>query len=268
MIGDVVGDPGLQALEHRLPRLIRENSADFVVVNGENAAGGFGLTAPVLERIFAAGADVVSGGNHIFEQREFWPVLDNEKRILRPLNYPNPSTYKESAWNECPGRGWVNIEKPSPWGPVNWLAINLQGREFMTPIDCPFRTFDSLKASLDQAVILVDFHAESSREKEAMAYYLDGRVTALAGTHTHVQTADERLLPNGSAYISDLGMCGTQDGVIGMDTKICLDRARKQVLYRMEVAAAKDDNTAIQGIIVEINFETRKALSIRRFTQS
>ena len=256
MIGDVVGEPGLEVLERRLPQLIRENSADFVVVNGENAAGGFGLTAPALERILAAGADVVSGGNHIFEQREFWPVLDSEKRVLRPMNYPG---------NESAGRGWVELEKTCSDGrSVNWTVVNIQGREFMTPLDCPFMAFNSLKVSLEKAIILVDFHAESSREKEALAYYLDGKVTVLAGTHTHVQTADERLLPNGSAYITDLGMTGVLDGVIGMDAKICQDRARSQVLYRMEVSPG--GKSAVQGIIVEIDGESRKALSIQRFS--
>jgi metallophosphoesterase (TIGR00282 family) len=257
MIGDVVGDPGMEALERRLPVLIRENSADFVVVNGENAAGGFGLSSELLKRIIAAGADLVTSGNHIWEKREFWPALDGEERVLRPMNYPEGS----------PGKGWAKLEKLSPWGPVAWLTVNLQGREFMKAIDCPFRAFDALEAAAgaEKPVILVDFHAESSREKEALAYYLDGRASLIAGTHTHVQTADERLLPKGSAYITDLGMTGTLDGIIGMDTKICLDRARNQVLYRMEVAGASSEGkTAVQGIIAEIDAESRKAVAIRR----
>ena len=259
MIGDVVGEPGLKVLENRLPGLKKEYSADFITVNGENAAGGFGLTAPLLERILAAGANAVTGGNHIWEQRDFWPTLNTEKRVLRPMNYPEGS----------PGLGWVKQEMPCPWGgePVSWLTVNLQGREFMNPIDCPFRTFDSLEFSPGNTVILVDFHAESSREKEALAYYLDGRVSVFAGTHTHVQTADERILPKGTAYITDLGMTGFLDGVIGMDTKICVDRARNQVLYRMEVAATDTESkTAVQGIVVEIDGETGKAVSIKRIS--
>ena len=266
-----MGESGLEVLERRLPQLIRDYSADFVIVNGENAAEGFGLTAPLLERIFASGADVVSSGNHIWEKREFWPVLDSQKRLLRPLNYNT----------ECPGIGWTLLEKPSPWGgqPVNWLAVNLQGREHMTPIDCPFRSFDLLEAELKSKhstknpVILVDFHAESSREKEALAYYLDGRVSVIAGTHTHVQTADERILPRGTAYITDLGMTGPLDGVIGMKPSICLERARTQVLHRMEVAAPAeadginaDCRTAVQGIIAEIDAENLKALSVKRLS--
>jgi len=257
MIGDIVGDPGMEVLERRLPALIKENSADFVVVNGENAAAGFGLTADLLKRIIDAGADVVTSGNHIWEKREFWPTLDSEERVLRPMNYPEGSA----------GKGWVKLEKSSPLGPVVWLVVNLQGREFMKAIDCPFKAFDALEGATgaEKPVILVDFHAESSREKEALAYYLDGRVSLIVGTHTHVQTADERLLPKGSAYITDLGMTGTLDGIIGMDTKICLDRARNQVLYRMVVAGASSEGkTAVQGVIAEIDAESGKAVSIRR----
>jgi calcineurin-like phosphoesterase len=181
------------------------------------------------------------------------------------MNYPEGS----------PGKGWVKLEKPSPWGHVTWLTVNLQGREFMKAIDCPFKAFDTLESDALEAtagtsgaekpVILVDFHAESTREKEALAYYLDGRASLIAGTHTHIQTADERLLPKGSAYITDLGMTGTLDGIIGMDTKICLDRARNQVLYRMVVAGASSEgNTAVQGIVAEIDAESRKAVAIRR----
>jgi len=260
MIGDVVGDPGMEVLERRLPVLIKENSADFVVVNGENAAGGFGLSSDLFKRIIAAGADIVTSGNHIWEKRDFWPTLDSEQRVLRPMNYTQGS----------PGKGWGKLEKPSPWGPIAWLTVNLQGREFMKAIDCPFKAFDNLEATAkttgaEKPLILVDFHAESTREKEALAYYLDGRVSLIVGTHTHVQTADERLLPKGSAYITDLGMTGTLDGIIGMDTKICLDRARNQVLYRMEVAGASSEGkTAVQGIIAEIDAESRKAVSIKR----
>jgi 2',3'-cyclic-nucleotide 2'-phosphodiesterase len=265
MIGDVVGDPGMEALERRLPALIRENSADFVVVNGENAAGGFGLTADLLKRIIAAGADLVTSGNHIWEKREFWPALESEERVLRPFNYPEGSFGLKTA-----GKGWVKLDKPSPWGSIAWLTVNLQGRDFMKPIDCPFKAFDNLEAleaaaGAEKPVILVDFHAESTREKESLAYYLDGRASLIVGTHTHIQTADERLLPKGSAYITDLGMTGTIDGIIGMDTKICLDRARNQVLYRMEVAGASSGGkTAVQGIVAEIDAESRKAVSIRR----
>jgi metallophosphoesterase (TIGR00282 family) len=256
MIGDVVGDPGLAALEERLPGLIRENEADFVVVNGENAADGFGMTRETLDRILAAGADVVTTGNHVWEKRDFWPVLAEERRVLRPANYPG----------EVPGAGFVTIQK----GGADWLVLNLQGREYMTPIDCPFKSFDKAlgpAASAEKGtIVLVDFHAESAREKEALAYYLDGRVSLLAGTHTHVQTADERILPRGTGYITDLGMTGVNNSIIGMDPKICLDRARSQVLYRMECAKPGPDGAGcvIQGVIAEIGRDTGQAVSIKR----
>ncbi|GHV51953.1 2',3'-cyclic-nucleotide 2'-phosphodiesterase [Spirochaetia bacterium] len=249
-----MGDPGLAILEQRLPGLVREHGADFVVVNGENAADGFGLTKETLARILAAGADVVTSGNHVWEKRDFWPVLAEERRVLRPANYPG----------EAPGTGWVSIPKAE----VTWLVLNLQGREYMTSIDCPFKCFDNTMQALTEkgAIVLVDFHAESTREKEALAYYLDGRVSLLAGTHTHVQTADERILPGGTAYITDLGMTGINDSIIGMDPKICLDRARNQVLYRMECAKADPNGAggAVQGVIAEIDRESRRALSIKR----
>jgi calcineurin-like phosphoesterase len=276
MIGDVVGDSGLDALEAKLPGLIREYKADFVVINGENAADGFGMTGAALKRILAAGADVVSSGNHIWEKREFLPILEEEQRIVRPANYP-PGV---------PGRGWVTVEKAQAQEadcPVPWVVINLQGREFMPAIDCPFRTFDAIIRSQTDArglpapegeaseslkkpkdILLVDFHAESTREKESLAFYLDGRASLVVGTHTHVQTADERILPQGTAYITDLGMTGAKDGIIGMDPKICLNRARTQVTYRMECAKGA---TLIQGVIAEIDRETGKALSIKRISQ-
>jgi len=256
MIGDVVGEPGLKTLENKLPDIIKDNAVDFTVVNGENAADGFGMTEAALKRIIASGADMVTSGNHVWEKREFWPVLETNACVLRPANYPVG----------CAGRGWLRVEKQG----VNWVVINLQGRELMTPIDCPFRGFDNIVKDINEnlPVIIVDFHAESSREKEAMGYYLDGRAALVAGTHTHVQTADERILPKETAYITDLGMTGVSNSVIGMDTEICMDRIRKQVLYRMEPAADNYINgksgAAVQGVIAEINTETGKALSIRR----
>jgi metallophosphoesterase (TIGR00282 family) len=272
MIGDVVGEPGLVALERDLPGLIREYAADFVTANGENAAEGFGLTGDTLARILAAGVDVVTSGNHVWEKREFWPILEQEPRVLRPANYPAGTV----------GRGWVKVEKAPAGGgdPVSWVVVNLQGRERMPPIDCPFKGIDVIinalggvsqpltpgesipdRTAKPEALALVDFHAESTREKEALAYYLDGRVALVAGTHTHVQTADDRILPRGTGYITDLGMTGVIDSVIGMDTQICLNRARNQVLYRMECARG---DAAIQGVVAEIDGETGKTVSIKR----
>jgi metallophosphoesterase (TIGR00282 family) len=261
MIGDVVGEPGLKTLEDRLPGIIRDHAVDFTVVNGENAADGFGMTKTALERILASGADAVTSGNHVWEKRDFWETLASDKQILRPANYPG----------NLPGSGWLRTEKAG----ASWIVINLQGRELMTPIDCPFRCFDNIISDIsDRAIVLVDFHAESSREKEAMGYYLDGRCALVAGTHTHVTTADERILPKGTAYITDLGMTGITDSIIGMDIKICMDRTRKQVLYRMEpatTASSTDTDSAVgtnsagvHGVIAEIDKETGKALSVRR----
>ena len=264
MIGDVVGRAGLEVLETSLPALIKERRIDFVTVNGENAADGFGMTEKDFQRIIAAGADAVTSGNHVWEKREFWPVLESEEVLLRPANYP--STLGAVG---APGKGVARVAKNG----VNWIVINLQGREYMSAIDCPFQCFDRC---LEQArnfppapesapplIVIVDFHAESSREKEALAYYADGRASLIAGTHTHVQTADERILPKGSAYITDLGMTGVNDSVIGMDPKICLERVRKQILFHMETAAAQKPGQ-MHGVIAEIDADTGTAVSIER----
>ena len=271
MLGDVVGECGLITLEKRLPPLIKKFNADFTIVNGENAAAGFGLTVETLDRILASGADVVTSGNHIWEKREIWPALDdytrpdrlqpNGKPVLRPANYPlihgnNAETGNENA---VPGRGWIIVSKNG----LSILVINLQGRELMTPIDCPFQCFDTIAAEHGDIPIVVDFHAESTEEKETLAYYLDGRASIVAGTHTHVQTADERVLPKGTAYISDLGMSGVTNGIIGMDKDICIRRMRYQVVHRMECANAQEENCALQGIVAELD-ERGRALSINR----
>jgi metallophosphoesterase (TIGR00282 family) len=266
MIGDVVGEPGLKALERRLPALIEENGITLTVVNGENAAAGFGLDEAGLGRILAAGADAVTNGNHVWEKREFWPVLEaaaavGKPPVLRPANYAG-----------APGTGVLRVTKKGPDGPpLEFLVVNLQGREYMTAIDCPFRCFDKTLEDNSSFLIphssfvLVDFHAESAPEKEALAYYCDGRASVVAGTHTHVQTADERVLPKGTAYITDLGMTGASNGVIGMDASICLKRAKNQISYRMECAEpASESDLVIQGIIAELDTETGKALSVRR----
>ena len=282
MLGDIMGEPGLKVIEERLPQLIIEHSPDFIMVNGENSAGGFGLNEECLKRILALDIDVISGGNHTWEKRDFWPFLDSEKKLLRPANYP-----------DGPGRGWIMIQKEIRGKTFSFLAINLQGRELLNNIDCPFRCFDSIllkecpnseNEPVDCPIILVDFHAESTREKEAFGFYADGRAAIVAGTHTHVQTADEKILPRGTAYISDLGMTGIANAVIGMDPKICIDRARNQVLYRMEAAVANNpagensaagssssfgsfssliDQSCIHGIIAEIG-DSGKAISIQR----
>ncbi|MCL2759355.1 MAG: YmdB family metallophosphoesterase [Treponema sp.] len=275
MIGDVVGSHGLQTLEARLPVLIKEENIDFVTVNGENAAEGFGMTESDFRRIIAAGADVVTSGNHVWEKREFWHILETEKNMLRPANYPTSPV----AYQCISGTGFSCIYKKN----VSWIVFNLQGRDLMSAIDCPFKCFEHLidintgRAADNHPlvttdgktipaafpVILVDFHAEASREKEALAYFADGRAALVAGTHTHVQTADERILPKGCAYITDLGMTGNVDSVIGMDPNICIERVNKQVLYHMETAAP-DKPGRMQGVIAEIDADTGTAISIKR----
>ena len=253
MLGDVIGTPGMEVLEANLPGLIQEHKIDFVTVNGENAADGFGMAENDFRRIIAAGADVITSGNHVWEKRDFWPVLENEKTMLRPANYAAGA----------PGSGFVKIEKNG----ITYIVINLQGREFMGAIDCPFQCFDRIveaqaSAGGQRPVILVDFHAESSREKEALGFYADGRASLFAGTHTHVQTADERILPKGCAYITDLGITGITESVIGMDPKICQERFRRQILLQME--PAKTGFSQIQGVIAEINADTGEAVSVMR----
>lgn len=254
---------GIKTLEAGLPLLIAREKALFVTVNGENAADGYGLTQELADRIFACGADVITSGNHIWEKRDFWLYMESQPRMLRPANYPQPAA----------GNGSARIEKDG----LCFLVINLQGREYMKPIDCPFRCFDRIfdaetsfkNAGLQEGaggkprrpLVLVDFHAESVKEKEAFGFYADGRASVVAGTHTHVQTADEKLLPLGCAYITDLGMTGSRAGVIGMKKEICIKRALSHIQVRMECA---EEDCAIQGIAVKIDVETARALEIKR----
>jgi metallophosphoesterase (TIGR00282 family) len=214
-LGDVVGRSGRSAVLEVLPRLRERYRVDFVVVNGENAAGGFGITEALLLELLDAGADVVTSGNHIWDQRETMVFIERQERLLRPINFP-PGT---------PGRG-VGLYKAA--NGVEVLVINAQGRVFMTDLDCPFRAVEreiaacGLKTGAD--AIVIDFHAEATSEKEALAHFVDGRASALVGTHTHVPTADEQILNGGTAYISDAGMCGDFDSVLGMDKEEPINR--------------------------------------------
>ncbi|MDI3531707.1 MAG: 2,3-cyclic-nucleotide 2-phosphodiesterase [Synergistaceae bacterium] len=210
-IGDIVGRPGRKSVKELLPKIKKEKGPfDFILANGENGAGGFGLTAKVLDEIMGMGLDCLTSGNHIWDKKEFVPRLAEEMSLLRPANYP-PS---------CPGRGALTLEKKGK----RLAVLNLQGRIFMSPIDCPFRCADALLEEIDTPFVLVDFHAEATSEKQALGLYLDGRVSVVVGTHTHVQTADERILPGGTAYITDVGMTGGHGGVIGMKPESVLPR--------------------------------------------
>ncbi len=247
-IGDIMGRSGREAMDSLLPRIRDERGPlDFVLVNGENAAGGFGLTRKVMEEIFRLGADCITGGNHIWDKKEFLPILDEEPRVLRPANYP-PG---------CPGSGTVVLEKKGKFLRV----INLQGRVYMPPLDCPFRKADALLENNATLCVFVDFHAEATSEKRALFHYLDGRVSCVVGTHTHIQTADEEILPGGTAVITDAGMTGGQGGVIGMEVEGTLSRFLDGLPSKFEVCSRKVE---LRGLLVDVDDETGRALSVER----
>ena len=253
VVGDVHGRPGRRILKERLPRLRARYDARFIVANGENAAGGAGLSREVAEEIFGAGVDVITGGNHIWQHRDAQELLDGDARIVRPLNYP-PGV---------PGRG-STVAASKDGVPV--AVLNLQGRVFMPELDDPFR---AVRAELEGVrgrarVIVLDFHAEATSEKIAMGWYLDGKISALIGTHTHVQTADERILPQGTAYLSDVGMTGPRDGVIGMDRERIIERFLTGLPVRFEVASGP---AQLNAVAVEVDEETGKARRIERILE-
>jgi 2',3'-cyclic-nucleotide 2'-phosphodiesterase len=252
-VGDIVGRTGRQALVRRLDRLVDTHNVDLVVVNGENAAAGFGLTIDLARELFELGVDVVTSGNHIWDKKEIFGYLDIQNRLLRPANYPSGA----------PGRGSGVFSTSSG---VKVGVLNLEGRVFMSNLECPFRTADILVEDLRRQtpIILVDFHAEATSEKAALGFYLDGRVSAVIGTHTHVQTADERILPKGTAYITDAGMTGSRDAVIGIRKELAIEKFLTQLPIRFEVAK-KDP--ILCGVLVTINEETGLALSVQRILE-
>lgn len=246
MIGDVVGKPGRRAVNSLLPDLRRELRLDTVIANGENAAGGLGITSGTADELLSSGVDIITSGNHIWDKKEIIPHLDSAIPILRPLNYP-PGT---------PGRGYTQAG--------DLMVINLLGRVFVGTCDCPFRAMDHLLAEQTELpkVILVDMHAEATSEKECMGWYLDGRVSAVAGTHTHVPTADTRILPEGTAYVSDLGMAGASNSVIGVETEDALARFLTQTPRRLRVAT--EGPVRFNSVLFEIDETTGKATHIER----
>lgn len=259
MGGDIFSNAGIDVVEQKLKKLREEHSIDFVIYNGENASGGNGLLEADAKRIFAAGVDVITGGNHIFEKRDNYPFLASEKNVLRPQNYPKGLSSLIEGAEETPGRGFAFYD----FSDKKIAVLNLQGRESMTALDCPFRAAAECakKAAEQNAPLFVDFHAESNDEKEALALFLDGKAAAVCGTHTHVQTADERILPKGTAYLTDLGMSGVADSVIGSDAEIVIKRNLTQVLYKMENAAGE---SVIQGALITVDLDTNKAVKIER----
>ncbi|QJT08670.1 YmdB family metallophosphoesterase [Oceanidesulfovibrio marinus] len=249
-LGDVVGRPGRRAVAALLPALIREHDPALVVANGENAAGGLGMDFKTARQLFDAGVQVLTSGNHVWKIKDFYPTLDTEPRILRPANYPPGA----------PGRGMGVYAA----GGVEVAVINLMGRTFMDDIDCPFRTVDALLDRLDARdtpvpVRLVDIHAEATSEKIALAYHLAGRVSAVLGTHTHVQTNDARILPGGTAALTDAGMCGVRDSALGMDPRAIIERFITGLPKRFTVASGEE---LVSGVWVDVDPETGRALDV------
>jgi len=244
-VGDIIGRPGRQAVNELLPDLRQQYGLDLVIANAENTAGGLGLTSTTAKELFNAGVDVLTSGNHIWAQKEIMPYLEGEMPILRPLNYP-PGV---------PGRGYIVNSQA--------MVVNLMGRTFMGDFDCPFRAMDKLLAELEPKppVIIVDFHAEATSEKVAMGRYLDGRVSAVLGTHTHVGTIDAQLLPQGTAYVTDIGMTGPIDSIIGDDTESVLQRFLTAIPHRLSVGKGK---VMFNAILVRIDDDSGRAISIDR----
>lgn len=250
MIGDIVGRPGRKAVRERVKAYRQKYKLDFVIANGENAAGGVGLTEEIAEELYSSGVDFITMGNHTWDKKEIFTFIDLEPNLIRPANYP-PGT---------PGLGstTVRINKEVKIG-----IINLAGRVFLPAIDCPFRAADEIVKKMRQetSLIFVDFHAEATSEKIAMGYYLDGRVSVVVGTHTHVQTSDERILPGGTAYITDVGMTGPRDSVLGVQTDLVIRKFLTQLPVRFEVA---DGVAQLNGVLIELDENTGKAVSIER----
>ena len=245
VIGDIVGRPGRQAIHELLPSLHQEYRLDLVIANAENAAGGFGLTVDTARELLSDGIDVLTSGNHIWAQKEIIPYLDGNMPILRPLNYP-PGV---------PGRGYLITGKT--------MVVNLIGRTFMSNYDCPFRTMDKLLAELEPKppIIIVDFHAEATSEKVALGRYLNGRVSAVLGTHTHVGTIDTQILPRGTAYVTDIGMTGPTDSVIGDDAEAVIQRFLTMMPHHLSVGKGKP---VLNAIMVGVDEDSGRATSIER----
>lgn len=246
-LGDVVGKPGRKAVE----RFIKTVNADFKIINGENLAGGIGITPSVAVEMLSCGIDIITTGNHIWKKKEIVSFLMEEQRVLRPLNYPEGT----------PGFGYRVMHKNGK----TLCVANIEGRIFMNPLLCPFRAMEGLLGQIESRIpIIVDFHAEATSEKVAMGWFLDGKVAAVLGTHTHIQTADEKILPNGTGYITDAGMVGPADSVIGMDKVAVLERFITQMPQKFEVG--KND-IEIQGVIVTIDSDSKKCIKIERIKE-
>ncbi|MBN2625788.1 MAG: TIGR00282 family metallophosphoesterase [Spirochaetales bacterium] len=250
ILGDVVGQPGCRALFFSLDRLKKEYRPDHVIVNGENAADGFGILPEQVDQFFSRGIDIISSGNHIWQKREILPYLDSQDRLLRPVNYPS----------ETPGHGWCLAGE----GDKRIAMVNIQGRTRMgSSLDSPFKVMKKILPAIkkDTNRIIVDFHAEDPAEKEALAAYLDGEVSAVVGTHTHVQTADERIWEKGTGYITDIGYIGVKNSVIGTDPDLSVRRAQTQMPLKSEII---EGDTVLHGVLLVLDGESGRTTGIER----
>lgn len=251
--GDIVGAPGRRAFAQVATRFKERGQVDFVIANAENAAGGSGITQALAEELLAAGADVLTLGDHTWRQKQIMREIGHVERLLRPANFTP----------DCPGRGSISVQTKA--GSI--MVINLIGRVFMDPVDCPFRKVDELigKASRDGKMVFVDMHAEATSEKIAMGRHLDARVSAVTGTHTHVQTADERILPGGTAYITDIGMTGSKDSVLGREYEPVVQSFVTGLPAHFDVAT---ENVVLEGVLVRVDEKTGRARDITRLQES
>ncbi|HEX2768235.1 MAG TPA: TIGR00282 family metallophosphoesterase [Geobacteraceae bacterium] len=249
-IGDIIGKPGRQVISRELHRLVDRYMVDLVIANGENAAGGFGITEETANELYKCGIDVLTSGNHIWDKKDSLNFINRAEKLLRPANYPDGT----------PGRGSALFTTA---GGAKVAVLNLEGRVFMNNLECPFRTADREISRLqtETPIIFVDFHAEATSEKASLGWYLDGRVSALIGTHTHIQTADERILPGGTAYLTDAGMTGSFDSVIGVKKEEAITKFLSQLPVKFDVAK---NNLRLNGVVVVVDEQTGKALSIER----
>lgn len=248
-IGDVVGRKGREMLADYLPKLKQKHKPELTIVNGENAAGGKGINEKIYRQLLESGAQVITMGNHTWDKREIFEFIDDAQHLVRPANFPEGT----------PGQGMVYVKLNT----IEAAVINMQGRTFLPPLESPFEKVDELieKAKKRTSVIFVDFHAEATSEKQAMGWYLDGKVSAVVGTHTHVQTADNRVLPKGTAFLTDVGMTGPYDGIIGMDREAVMRRFLTHMPVRFEVASGPGQ---LNGVLVEIDEKTGSSRSIDR----
>jgi metallophosphoesterase (TIGR00282 family) len=249
-IGDIIGKPGRQAVSRELHRLVDRHMVDLVIANGENAAGGFGITEDTANDLFKCGIHVLTSGNHIWDKKDSLDFINREEKLLRPANYPEGT----------PGRGSAVYVTA---GGAKVAVLNLEGRVFMNNLDCPFRTADREIERLraETPIIFVDFHAEATSEKASLGWYLDGRVSAMIGTHTHIQTADERILPDGTAYLTDAGMTGGIDSVIGVRKEEAITKFLSQLPVKFDIAK---NNLRLNGAVIVVDELSGKALNIER----